>query len=117
MLPLELDGPVQGGVGEETLPLRTMRSSAFEYATAAPSCAADLSHTVYDLPEAIRDAFTLDGAVDMWRLPECATVLEQMRSFACAPRTWPEWLWCRYSRGGDEGYGQSVPHMMPVRPF
>ena len=64
MLPLEIDGPFQGGVGEELLPLwQSTRRSAFEYATALPACADGLTHTVDDSPDAIRDAFTLDGGV------------------------------------------------------
>ena len=120
MQPADLEGRQGGLVGLELQGLSRAHTAATQYATTAPACdeahsvAADGTAEAYaDLSPTLRDAFTLDGRKDMWILPDCVAVLEELRDLECVPSDWPEWLWCKWTKA----YGQPSPHLMPVRPF
>jgi len=139
MQPADVYGEQGGIVGLESMP--GYKPAPTQYATLAPACTAEhtfdemymLSNSIAPggaaeesssaagpyagLPPALVAAFTLDGRRDLWILPDCPTVLDILRPLSCIPPQWPDWLWCKWTKGGGVGYGQALPQMMPVRRF
>ena len=115
MMPADFEGRHVGGIGDELVPSSRLMSSEFEYATVAPPCANEDGAAEATLPTIVQDAFTLDGQTDMWSLPPCRAVLDYIRSQPCVPAAWPDWLWCLWMQGGDEGGGRPYSYMMPLR--
>ena len=80
-----------------------------EYATHAPLCDASaplLQQYRADapfegLPQVLIDAFTKDGRRDLWLLADCPAVLEAFKPLACVPPHFPQWLWCKQTKGGS----------------